>query len=57
MAAGENDHYLPRQEQLMAAFEKNRIPCKYVIIPEEGHQYPEKESEHIEQAIQYLNLL
>lgn len=54
MVAGENDYYRERQLQLIDYFEKTKVPVKYTVIEEMGHQYPEKESFYIDQGIQFI---
>jgi predicted esterase len=51
----EMDPELPSQEEMVAAFEKEGLPCRFVVTPNIGHWFPQDFSAQIDQAIDYIN--
>jgi len=54
IVAGENDHYRPKQEEMVKVFEQQNIPYTYIIIPEMGHDIPDDLSERWLEAVQFF---
>lgn len=54
MVAGENDHYIPRQEEMITVLQEQNIPYTYIIIPGMGHDIPDDLSERWIEAIQFF---
>ncbi len=54
MIAGENDHYRPKQEEMVKVFIDQYISYEYIIIPGMGHDIPNDLSERWVEAVQFF---
>ncbi|MBN1949056.1 MAG: alpha/beta hydrolase [Candidatus Cloacimonetes bacterium] len=54
MIGGENDFYLGQQKEMSQVFQQEGLPCRFSIISELGHGYPDDFESHLANAWQYL---
>lgn len=54
LITAEQDERHAMHEEMVASFEKEGLPCTYVVLPEIGHTYPEDLDKQIDQAIDHI---
>lgn len=54
---GETDYFLPRQWEMVAAFDSARFAYEFTVIPGMGHQYPDYFQKRLEAALMDMQIL
>lgn len=52
--SGENDHYLPRQEEMIEVFDAVGLSYKFDIVAGMGHAYPDDFSNRLDSALEFV---
>jgi predicted esterase len=55
ISAGENDHFRPRQVEMINALHSQGIEFKYIIESARGHEYPGNEELSINEALRFIH--
>lgn len=54
IAAGEKDHFRPRQETMIHIFDSLKIDYQYIILDSLGHEYPKDENFYIQKGLDFI---